>query len=111
MKSHLWLTDWKINLGPGSADEFHTVKMVGSPGTSAFSLYIDGGFATSGSLNGNYMISGYNNMASFLSGSTGGVGREVLWNTFDLRTVPEPDSVVLLFAGGLLLALRVKRAE
>ena len=102
----VWPTGQIVNLGPGSADEFHEISMVGEPGSAAFEFSIDGQFGGFGTLTTDYMLTGYNNMASFLSGSTWGTGREVLWNTFELSVVPEPGSLVLLLTGGVLFGWR-----
>lgn len=107
----LWPTNWKMNLGPGSADDFHTLEIEGAPFSTAFKVFIDGAFVTSGTMKTNYMVSGYNNMASFLSGSTGDVGREIAWNRFELRAVPEPSCMLLLIMGGILFARRYNRRE
>jgi hypothetical protein len=102
-------TDQAFNLGPGSADAFHTIEMIAEPESSTFKFLIDGQLRTTGALSTNFMVSGYENMASFLSGSTGGVGREVLWSRFDLGAVPEPAAAALLTLGAVML-LGLRRA-
>jgi hypothetical protein len=98
-------TQQAFNLGAGSADAFHTIELIAQAGSSTFDFLIDGQLRTTGALSTNFMVSGYENMASFLSGDTGGTGREVLWNRFDLRAVPEPPTLVLLTLGAICLLL------
>jgi hypothetical protein len=101
-------TNQTFNLGAGSADAFHTIELIAKAESSTFDFLIDGQLRTTGALSTNFMISGYENMASFLSGSTGGTGRDVLWNRFDLHAVPEPPTAVLLALGAIFVLVSVR---
>jgi len=91
----LWQDQGTVNLGPGSADEFHTFELRGAAGTSLFDFYIDGILQSSGNeLASADGLAGFDNRLVFNSGI--GLGRDTYWNRIALTVVPEPATLVLL---------------
>lgn len=87
-----------VNLGPGSADQFHTLELVGRAGSNAFDFLVDGQFRFASSITNGTGLGGFEDRALWNSGSTGGTGLNVIWNEVSLRTVPEPTASALLTA-------------
>jgi hypothetical protein len=85
-----------VNLGPGSADEFHTIELRGNARSSTFDFYIDGELQSAGiDFTHGSGLAGFQNALVFGSGSNGGMGSDVYWNDVSLTAVPEPTSAVL----------------
>lgn len=87
-----------INLGADSANLFHTLELVGHAGSSAFSFFVDGQLRYASTLTNGAGLAGYEDRAVFNSGSTSGMGGNVVWNEVSLQTIPEPSTVVLLIS-------------
>ncbi|MGI9456391.1 MAG: sialate O-acetylesterase, partial [Aeoliella sp.] len=93
----LWQNQTPVNLGPGSADLYHTFELRGAAGSSLFNFYIDGQLQSTGhDLTTGTGFAGFENSLTFNSGTSGGTGLEVYWNEVSLTVVPEPASVGLL---------------
>jgi len=94
-----------INLGPGSADEYHTFEFKGSAGSNLFDFYIDDLLHSRGNdlLNGGAVL-GFGNSLVFNSGL--GTGRDVYWNEVSLTVVPEPTSCLLVMSQLAVVLLR-----
>ena len=92
----LWSGQTPVNLGPGSAEEFHTIELRGIARSSKFDFYIDGQLRSAGNdlTNGPGLV-GFQNALTFNSGSIGGTGMDVYWNEVSLTAIPEPTSAVL----------------
>lgn len=91
-----------INLGPGSADEYHSFELLGETGSSLFDFYIDDILHSAGNdLRDGSGSANFQNKLVFNSGL--GTGREVYWNEVSLTTVPEPTSCFLLAVSQVLL--------
>jgi hypothetical protein len=94
-----------INLGAGSANEFHTLELVGQSGSGAFDFLVDGQFRFASAIPIAVGVAGFEDRAMFNSASTGGVGRNVIWNEVSLAVgVPEPSAMVMVDTGLLALA-------
>jgi hypothetical protein len=97
LQVRLWDEQSLVNLGPGSADAFHTFRLSGTAGSSLFDFFIDGQLQSVGnSLAAGSGLAGFGDGLVFRSGSIGGTGREVHWNevSLTLGRVPEPASWV-----------------
>ncbi|MCA9240492.1 MAG: hypothetical protein KDA37_09845, partial [Planctomycetales bacterium] len=93
----LWLSETQVNLGPGSADQYHTFELRGAAGSSLFDFYIDGALQTAGvDLTSGPGQSGYQDALVFSTGSTPGSGLEVYWKEVSLSVTPEPSGASLL---------------
>jgi hypothetical protein len=89
-----------ITLGAGSANDFHTLELIGKPGAGAFDFLLDGQIRFSGAISDAAGIPSFEDRVMFNSCSTPGVLRNVLWNEVSLTaTVPEPSPVALIGAG------------
>jgi hypothetical protein len=84
-----------VNRGPGSADEFHTLELVGHAGSGIFDFLVDGEKYFSSSISAGGGVAGFENRALFNSGSTPDIGRSVIWHEVSLQTIPEPGSAAL----------------
>jgi hypothetical protein len=69
-----------VVLDPGSADDFHTIRCVGAPKSSQYEFFIDGTSYGTYDIKDGGSNSNYDNIYRFVSGSTGGTGREAYWN-------------------------------
>ena len=100
----LWNDQASINLGPGSADEYHQFELRGAPGSSMFDFYIDDVLRSAANdlRNGTGLV-GIDDRLIFDSGI--GSGRETYWNKVLLTIVPEPASCCLLAIAGVVFAL------
>lgn len=87
-----------VTLEPGSADEFHTLKLVGQAGSDSFSLFVDGQFQGASTIVSGAGLAGFTDIAMFDCGAAG-TGQEVLWNSVSLTVLPEPGASVLLITG------------
>ena len=74
-----------INLGDGSANDFHTLELVGQAGSNAFDFFVDGQFRFAAAIPNGVGTAGYEDRAMFNSASTGGIGRNVIWNEVSLK--------------------------
>lgn len=93
----LWLVGTPVNLGPGSADQFHTLELRGAAGANTFDFYIDGALQKAGvELTSGAGLSGYQDALVFNTGSGPGSGLEVYWNEVSLSLAPEPNGCILL---------------
>jgi len=69
-----------VDLGPGSANDFHTIRCLGKAQSSEYEFFIDGeSYGTYDIKDGGSNVN-YDDVLRFVSGSTGGTGRETLWN-------------------------------
>jgi len=93
----LWQSQTPINLGPGSADLFHTFQLRGTAQSSLYDFYVDGVLQSTGhDITASADLAGFASSLFFHSGSAGGTGIEVHWNEVSLVAVPEPRSLILL---------------
>lgn len=98
-----------INLGPGSADKYHTFELRGTAGTSLFDFYINGALQFPGNdLTTTAGVTGFDNSMAFTSGLGAATGVEVYWNEVTLLAVPEP-TTLLLFGPGLCASVLFRR--
>ena len=74
-----------INLGSGSAADFHTIRCVGVPLSSQYEFFLDGISQGMFDIKDGTTSSNFDNRVRFTSGSTGGVGREGYWNLMRLK--------------------------
>ena len=112
---HLWQEEsTTVNLGPGSADAFHSFEIRGAAGTRLFDFYVDGILRSSGhDLRDGLGILGVENQFLFASdltipraGPREGVGmHDVYWNELSLHTVPEPATHSLVALSVMILLL------
>jgi hypothetical protein len=94
-----------VDLGAGSANDFHTLELVGLAGSNAFNVFVDGQYRFASTIPTVAGAAGFENRAMFNSGSTGGVGRDVIWNEVSLAVAtPERSSLVLVGTGLLAVA-------
>jgi hypothetical protein len=104
----LWGDPNPINLGPGSADDYHTFELLGAAGSSLFDFYIDDVLRSAGNdLRDGNGLNGFEERLAFNSGL--GTGRDAYWNEVLLSVVPipEPTSSCLLTIVGIgLFGLR-----
>lgn len=106
----LWSDPTPINLGPGSADEYHTFELLGAAESSLFDFYIDDVLQLASiDLRDGNGLSGFDDKLAFNSGL--GTGRDVYWNEVSLTVVPvpEPSTLLLLSYTSLWLGSRRKR--
>lgn len=103
----LWQGANPVNLGPGSADQFHTFELRGAAGSRLFDFYIDGAIQEAGvDLTLGSGHPSFKNALVFNSGSTGGTGLEVYWNEVSLFVVPEPAAGYLAAFCGIVLLVQ-----
>lgn len=93
-----------VNLGTGSANQFHTLELVGHAGANTFDFLVDGQLRFASRIDVAAGLPGSENRALIQSGSVGGVGRSVIWSEVSLQAVPEPPCVSGLVSGMLLLS-------
>jgi len=96
-----------INLGAGSADRFHTLELVGRPGSNAFDLLVDGQFRMTSSITSGTGSAGLEDRALFQAGR--GAGHSVIWNEVTLQALPEPCAAQLLPPAMFVFAIRPPR--
>lgn len=83
----LWQAKSPINLGPGSANQYHTFELRGMAGSSLFDFYIDDQLRQNKiDLRTGSGIARFDNALFFNSGSGVGTDLEVLWNEVSLTT-------------------------
>lgn len=101
LEVRLWSDQPAINLGPGSANQYHTLELRGLARATLFDFYIDGQLQSARQeLTSGAGILGNDNALIFNSGSIGGTGREVFWSEVSLTILPEPScSVVVVMIG------------
>jgi hypothetical protein len=116
LEVHLWQDQKTVNLGPGSADDYHTLEFRGAARSSLFDFYIDNVLQSAGvDLRDGRGVPGFNDALMFTSEveiprDGEGQGLVVHWNEVSLTAVPEPGSLCWLVLGAGLL-LRRTRAQ
>jgi hypothetical protein len=100
-----------VNLGVGSANQYHTLELVGRAGSNAFDFLVDGQFRFASQINSAAGLAGSENRVLIQSGSVSGIGRNVIWNEVSLQTVPEPSSISILVPGMFLLSTRPRQKK
>jgi hypothetical protein len=98
-----------INLGPNSANEFHTLELAGRAGSSEFELLVDGVVRSSSNLLASPGGPGVENRVLFQSGN--GVGQSIIWNEVSLQAIPEPASLAMVLAAALIASPRQRRRK
>lgn len=105
----LWSGATPVNLGPGSADHYHTLELRGAAESSLFDFYIDGELQSADlDLTSGEGLAGFQNSLVFNSGSVGGTGLDVYWSEVSLHVVPEPSSC-WLGATSFILAMLIHK--
>jgi hypothetical protein len=100
-----------INLGAGSANDFHTLQLVGKAGSNVFDFLVDGHLYYTSAITNAAGLAGVEDRALFNSGDTQGTGRNVIWNEVSLQAIPEPTSAVTLTIGVLVLWWQRRRVR
>ena len=94
-----------VNLGAGSANDFHNLELLGRAGSNVFDFLVDGQIRFSTTISDAAGMEGFENRAMFNSGDTAGTGRNVLWNEVSLIVAPEPNMLSLAGTGLLTLVV------
>ena len=76
-----------VDLGAGSANEFHDFELRGAAESALFDLYVDGALiAAEQDLTAQVGINGFADRLIFNSGQTAGLGRDVRWASLELSS-------------------------